>query len=442
MINEAFFASKKNILVIGYGTTGKSVYSFLRGNGHSVLVYDDFKGNVPGNLNLNRMPAVDLVIKSPSVPCMPHNIHPLIKKLCAAKIPVISAFDVFILHNPDAQIIGVTGTNGKSTTAALAHHIMKDNGTDVQLGGNIGIPYFDLPKAKLYIFEMSSYELASSRYLKFEIGCILNIEPDHLTFHGDFGNYVAAKHRLLENAKIKIISLEDSLTTERFGFKKEVIKVSTKNSPQADVCVFERAMIGHARAPILDLADVSALIGQHNYQNIEFAYSICRQCGVPDHLIVRSIRSFKPLPHRLNVVKKVGNVLFVNDSKATNPESAAKALATFVGFKIFWLVGGRSKNVNVMNSVGEYLTSVQKIYLFGESAEEFTQVFDEIKSTVNCKTMLSAIHLAYKDAMAEAGSVVILLSPMCSSFDQFNNFEHRGDEFVKAVEEISSIDSI
>jgi UDP-N-acetylmuramoylalanine--D-glutamate ligase len=436
VINEAFFASKKNILIIGYGATGKSVYSFLKNNGHNVSVYDDFKANIPQRLKSNRLSDIDLAVKSPSIPCMPHNSHSIIKDLGVAKIPVISAFDVFMLHNPEARIVGITGTNGKSTTAALTYHIMKDSGADVQLGGNIGIPYFDLPKAEIYIFEMSSYELASSRYLKFEIGCILNIEPDHLTFHGDFGNYVDAKHRLFENAQTKILSLEDSLTSEKYGFSEDVIKVSAKHSPQADVYVFERAMIGSTKTPILDLSDVPALIGQHNYQNIAFAYSICRRCGIPDHLIVRSIRSFRPLPHRLNIVKKVGNVLFVNDSKATNPESAAKALATFVGFKIFWLVGGRSKNVNVMNSIGEYLTSVQKIYLFGESAEEFTQTFDGIKSTVDCKTMLSAIHLAYKDAVEESGSVVVLLSPMCSSFDQFDSFEHRGDEFTKAVEMI------
>jgi UDP-N-acetylmuramoylalanine--D-glutamate ligase len=436
VIDKAFFASKKNILIVGYGTTGKSVYHFLRAKGHSVSAYDDFKKGVPNRINLKRLSEVNLAIKSPSIPFMVHNVSPIIKSLDAAKIPIISAFDVFMLFNPDARIIGVTGTNGKSTTAALAYHVMKDCGVDVQIGGNIGIPYFDLPKVEIYVFEMSSYELAYSQLLKFEIGCILNIEPDHLDFHGDFGNYVAAKHKMLDNTRIKILSLEDKLTTEKFGFRKGIVKVSNDSGSRADVSVFEKTLVRKGIAPILDLADGSALIGEHNHQNIAFAYAICRQCGIPDHLFARSARSFQPLPHRLTPVKKVRNILFVNDSKATNPESAVKALATFVGFKIFWLVGGRSKNIDVVNLVSEYLPSVQKIYLFGESAEKYAQVFDGIKNTVDCKTMLSAIHLAYKDAMMEAGSIVILLSPMCSSFDQFDNFEHRGDEFVKAVEAI------
>jgi UDP-N-acetylmuramoylalanine--D-glutamate ligase len=439
VIKTNFFASKRNVLIIGFGKTGRSAHRFLKERGHRVFVHDDFNESVPDSFDPGQMSDIDIAIKSPSVPLSSHNRHAIIENLLKDNIPIISAFDVFILYNPTARVIGITGTNGKSTTTALTYHIMKNAGIDAQIGGNIGIPYLDVPESTVYIFEMSSYELESSHHLKFEIGCILNIYPDHLKFHGDFVNYVAAKHKLLEHSQIKILSLEDIVTAEKFGYMRDVITVSTEYTPRANVYVFERAMMGGAKSVVLDLTEVPGLIGQHNYQNIEFAYAICRHYGIPDYIIAKGIRTFDSLPHRLNMIKKkLGNVLFVNDSKATNPESASKALATFLGYKIFWLVGGRSKNADTLSSVGAYLDSVQKIYLFGESADEFTRTFEGIKKTVDCKTMLSALRLAYKDAANEEGSVVILLSPMCASFDQFEDFEHRGNEFVKAVEALSN----
>jgi UDP-N-acetylmuramoylalanine--D-glutamate ligase len=436
VINSKFFASGKNILIIGYGKSGKSAYNFLKNNGHHVVVLDDFKTEIPDKMVGDDISNIDVIVKSPSINIIPENCHPMIRNGALEGVPVISTFDLFILHNPDARIVGITGTNGKSTTSALTHFILKDSGMDVQLGGNIGIPYFDLKKADVYIFEMSSYELASSRHLKFEIGCVLNIELDHMDFHGSYENYTFSKHKILDNSVTKIISLEDRLTAETYGHLKDVIKVSTKHEPSADLCILEHAMISGGRSLILDLSDIPNLIGKHNYQNIEFAYAIAHYFGISNALIAKSIRAFQPLPHRMNIVRKVGNVLFVNDSKATNPESASKALSTFIGHKIFWLVGGRSKKADVMKSVGEHLDNVHKIYLFGESSEEFGQIFNGIKQTTDCKTMQNAIREAYKDAMAESVLSVVLLSPMCSSFDQFENFEHRGNEFVQIVEKI------
>jgi UDP-N-acetylmuramoylalanine--D-glutamate ligase len=311
---------------------------------------------------------------------------------------------------------------------------MKDAGIDVQMGGNIGIPYFTLPKAYLYVFELSSYELASSKHLKLEIGCLLNVEPDHLAFHNNFENYRSAKRKMLDASQTKIISFEDKWSTGNYGGMDNILTVSSEYRPQADVYVCEHSLMVGAKTLVLDLSGLINLMGQHNYQNIGFAYAICRHFGIPNHIISKGIRTFQPLPHRLNIVKKIDDILFVNDSKATNPESAARALATFIGYKIYWLVGGRSKKTDALSAIERYLGSVQKIFLFGEAAAEFRDMFDGIKKTVDCQTMANALHAAYNDASKEDGPTVILLSPMCASFDQFDSFEHRGNTFVEIVE--------
>ena len=212
--------SCRNILVIGYGISGKSTYNFLKKKGFNVSVYDDISIEIPDKVENVVWNEVDLVIKSPAIPFMEHNRHKIIRQANENNISVISTFDLFRIYNPNAKIIAVTGTNGKSTTTALTYHILKKSGFSVQMGGNIGVPYFDLEQSDWYVFEMSSYELASSKYLNFDIACILNIEPDHIEIHGNFENYVKAKHLALNNAKLRIISYEDKLTMAEYVIKK------------------------------------------------------------------------------------------------------------------------------------------------------------------------------------------------------------------------------
>ena len=429
--------SCRNILIAGYGISGKSIYRFLKEKGFGVLIYDDKALEIPDRITDINWNEIDLVVKSPAVPFMSHNCHPVIKQANDHEIPVISAFDVFRIYNPGAKIIAITGTNGKSTTTALTHHILKKSGFSVEMGGNIGIPYCELPKAEWYVFEMSSYELASSKYLDFEMACILNIEPDHMEIHGSFENYIEAKHSALDHSKLRFISYEDQVTMSKYSSQDNGVTISTEYEPRADINVCENAILNNSIARVaIDLSGILNLRGKHNHQNIEFAYAICKKLGLQSREILNHIMSFSPLPHRLNTVRKIGNVLFVNDSKATNPGSAARALATFVGYKIYWLVGGRSKKTDPMIYIRDHLSGIQKIYLFGESMDEFEAIFSGIKKTVRCQTMSSALNMAYRDASAETGPSVVLLSPMCASFDQFDSFEHRGDEFVKMVEKL------
>jgi UDP-N-acetylmuramoylalanine--D-glutamate ligase len=223
----------------------------------------------------------------------------------------------------------------------------------------------------------------------------------------------------------------------KFSASQDVIVVSMLNNQDADVYVHEDTLRdSESQRLLLDLAGISNLLGRHNHQNIAMAYATCRKLGISPQEIVKNIGSFKPLPHRTNIVKKVGDITFVNDSKATNPSAAAKALATFVGYEIYWLVGGRSKSIDPLPYVNDYLAGVRKIYLFGESECEFEDVFNGQKPTIRCGTMDCALNLAYRDAKREHGQVVILLSPMCSSFDQFKNYEHRGNLFTEMVLEL------
>lgn len=429
-------SSKKMFLILGYGISGRSVCNFLKKHGHEVIVYDDNIENTHNCLESVDFSKIDAVIKSPGVPFMEHNQHFIVKKAKLMNIPIISGYDIFMLYNPNACVVSITATNGKSTTTALVQHILKKSGINSSMGGNIGVPYFDLPKSDVYVFEMSSYELACSKYMKFHSACVLNIEPDHLENHGTFENYINAKQSSLEYAKNRFISYEDEYAMKKYKNQKNIITISNTGNKNADIYVCD-GLLMDKNDVICDLSAYTELRGKHNHQNAAFAYAICKNLGVFPKEISKNMATFKSLPHRLHIVRKIENILFVNDSKATNPDSAAKALDTYVGYNIFWIVGGRSKKTDPHESVDKYLESVRKMYLFGESADEFFEHFKHLKSCEKYNSMFEAVLNAYSDALKEKeGPSVVLLSPMCSSFDQFQNFEHRGEEFCKMVNEL------
>jgi UDP-N-acetylmuramoylalanine--D-glutamate ligase len=231
-----------------------------------------------------------------------------------------------------------------------------------------------------------------------------------------------------------MISLENKLAMDKFADKPCVTTITTTCNDTADIFVCEAALRDKSsQRLVLDLAGITNLRGWHNYQNIAFAYAVCKRIGLSSREISHGIQSFKPLSHRLNIVRKIRNTIFVNDSKATNPPSAARALETFVGYKIYWLIGGRSKKINPIPFVYNHLAAVQKIYLFGESSQEFEEYFKTIKPIARYETLALALKSAFIEANKEIGLTVVLLSPMCASFDQYTSYEHRGNEFVELV---------
>ncbi|MDR0553036.1 MAG: UDP-N-acetylmuramoyl-L-alanine--D-glutamate ligase [Holosporales bacterium] len=424
-------------LIIGYGVSGRSTHAFLKSNGYPVAAFDD--KILIEDSDIGNIADFGAVVKSPGVPFMPHNAHFIVKRAHEEGVPVITNYDVFSLFNNNARIIMVTGTNGKSTTAALIDHVMRKSEINSVVGGNIGVPYGDLPHSDVYVFEMSSYELAVSQYMNFEVGCILNIEPDHLENHGSFENYINAKHNGLAHSETKIISYEDRNTMA--VYKNTSITISNRGNKKADVYIDNQKLIDNINKIEFGLSRLPALRGRHNHQNLAFAYVVCSNLGIPIDCILSGMESFESLPHRLNFTGTIGNVSFVNDSKATNPVASACALETFSEYNIFWIIGGRSKKTDVHEHVDAFMATVKKIYLIGEAMDEFEAAFKGMRETKRSETLERAVADAYNDAKKSSNNSVVLFSPMCASFDQFANYCERGNRFCQIVASISDTKS-
>ncbi len=397
--------SKKNkILIVGYGVSGQSAYKYLVSNGYRVYVYDNEKTNAPNYCD--DISVIDVVVKSPSVKTMPHNAHAIICNARSIGIPVISTLDLFYnaISGPNnSRIIAITGTNGKSTISSMVYHIMRGSGYDVSLGGNIGIPYFDMPLSEYYVLELSSYELESSCLVRCDVGAITNIAEDHIDFHGTFDNYIDAKHKLLRISSKGIISASDNITCDKYTGKENIISVKFNS-------------------------------------NADFAIGISREIGIEENVAIQCLSDFEGLPHRAQTIASRCGITFVNDSKATNPHASSNALKELDG-EIYWLVGGRSKNVDPRPFVSQYMRGVRRIYCFGESRDEMYDYFCDNFVCHKYLDMESGVYAAYSDALkSNCDHKIILLSPMCASFDEFNSFEERGVSFINIVSGLLKVD--
>lgn len=316
----------KNVLVLGYGTSGRSVANYLQKIGANVFIYDDNLKNLPDQVN--GVENIDLVVKSPAILMMPNNAHRIIIDAQKQQIKIISSLDLFyqtICRENNSKIIAVTGTNGKSTTVSMIYHAVKNAGYNASLGGNIGIPYFDMPAADYYVLEISSYEMASSYTARFAIGVLLNIADDHLEFHGNFANYIAAKHKLLDHSDVGIISNQDKFTIDKYISQKNIISV--------------------------------------NGNNRDFVLEVCKVLSIDQDDTGEALLNFKSLPHRMQTICEHRGIKFINDSKATNPHSSSKALHD-IDDDIYWLVGGQSKSIDPMPLIRRYLHKVKNILLW------------------------------------------------------------------------------
>jgi UDP-N-acetylmuramoylalanine--D-glutamate ligase len=321
---------------------------------------------------------------------------------------------------PPHRVVGITGTNGKSTTTALVHHILKTAGVPAAMGGNIGLPILaqdPLPEGGVYVLELSSYQIDLTQSLDCDVAVLLNITPDHLDRYESFDAYAASKARLFEMQSTEHLAViaEDDAEAERVE------------------CDLEH---GRGRSNILHYhggslpgqADWPALQGPHNAQNAMAAVTVSEALGLDEARIRDGLQTYPGLPHRMECIREKDGVTFVNDSKATNPTATAPALAAFE--RIRWICGGQAKTDN-LDECAPHFGHVRKAYTIGEAGELFASLLSPHMAVSECVTLERAVGEAARDA--EAGETV-LLSPACASFDQFRDFEDRGDQFRALVE--------
>ena len=338
----------------------------------------------------------------------------------------------------------ITGTNGKSTTTALIGHICKEAGKDARIGGNIGIGVLgleDMHGGAVYVLEVSSYQLDLTSSLKPDVAVLLNISPDHLDRHGGMDGYVAAKRRVLLNqgkGDTAVIGVDDPwcqrICTEITAANRRTITpISSGRAIGRGVYALDGALYdgcGERVVEVCDLQRARALPGRHNWQNAAAAYAACRALGIPPGDVADALLSFPGLAHRMELVGKIGDVKFINDSKATNADASRQAMSTYPRF--YWIAGGVPKAGGI-DSLADLFPRVAKAYLVGQAAPAFARTLDGAVPYVISGDIRAATEQAYADARAAGGEAIVLLSPACASFDQFSDFEARGDAFRSIV---------
>jgi UDP-N-acetylmuramoylalanine--D-glutamate ligase len=377
--------------------------------------------------------------------------HRVVELAQAVGVPIVGDVELFaravnaLSPTVRPKVIGITGTNGKSTTSALIAHILTACGKDARLGGNIGRAVLDLPPihaGAYYVLELSSYQLDLTRSLRCDVAVWLNLSPDHLDRHGDMKGYLTAKKRILMNQGAQdwaVIGADDPYcarvcTELTAAGGRQVAAISSGQALANGVCVVGGrvydALSGRAQAA-MDQDQAPALPGRHNGQNLAAAYAAARVLGLAPRAIADAIASFPGLEHRLERAGTVKGVRFVNDSKATNADAAAQALSVYP--RIYWIAGGQAKEGGIA-PLARYMPQVAKAYLIGEAAYDFASFLDGKAAYAIMGDLESAVRRAYADAAAaREPDPVVLLSPACASFDQFKDFEDRGRAFKRAV---------
>jgi len=454
--------------VLGLGRSGLSAARALVAGGAEVLCWDD-GARARESAEAEGLSLVDLsrernwegivsLIVSPGIPHLYPEAHPVIRMAWDKGVGVDNDIGLFFrsyaTQDWDSfdvmpRVVAVTGSNGKSTTSALIHHILTDQGRPTQLAGNIGRGVLDLDPAcdgEVVVLELSSYQTDLARALAPDIAVFLNLTPDHLDRHGGLGGYFAAKRRLFvegapDHAIIGIDEAEGRFLAtqlrENANGGGPIIRISSGQKLKGnDWNIFARKGFlaewrkGRQVASI-DLREVSGLPGAHNHQNACAAYAACRALGLAPRAIEASLQTFKGLPHRSQLVAEKGGVTFINDSKATNAESAARAVEAFK--RVRWIVGGLGKDGGIA-SIAPLFDHVAKAYLIGHSAAEFALQLGQTPHEI-CETLNVAVARAADEA--EAGDTV-LLAPAAASFDQYPDFEKRGEDFIACVEALSA----
>lgn len=444
----------RNVALFGLGRSGIATAKALRAGGARVVVWDDnpesvaqaaSEGLTTQDLRQKDWRKFNALLLAPGVPLTHPRPHWSVELARRAGVEIVGDVELFArerrAHAPQAPFIAITGTNGKSTTTVLIAHILASAARDVQMGGNIGraVMTLDPPATdRHYVIECSSYQVDLAPTLDPTIGVLLNIAPDHLDRHGSIGNYVAVKGRLVAGSKAAVISVDDehcrAIAKNLREAGREVVSVSTESRLEdglfADGTQLLRARGGQAD-PIASLEGIGSLRGRHNAQNALAAAAVCLSCGLTPGEIQAGLESFPGLAHRMEEIGWIKNVVFVNDSKATNADAAARALSSFE--RIYWIAGGLAKEGGI-ESLKPFFPRIAKAYLIGEAAPSFAAIIGDATDYEISGTIESAVKHAARDAGRDTASeVAVLLSPACASFDQFKNFEVRGEAFRDAV---------
>ncbi|TIV69153.1 MAG: UDP-N-acetylmuramoyl-L-alanine--D-glutamate ligase [Mesorhizobium sp.] len=462
MIPAASFAGKR-VSLFGLGGSGIATAHALIAGGADILAWDDNPDSVAkaaaagiatGDLRAADWSRFAAFVLSPGVPLTHPKPHWTVELARGAGVEVIGDIELFcrerIQRAPSSPFIAITGTNGKSTTTALTAHILKSAGRDTEMGGNIGraIMTLDPPAPERHcVVECSSYQIDLAPSINPTAGILLNLTPDHLDRHGTMAHYASIKERLVAGSDTAIIGVDDSWCAqiadrlERAG--RQVIRIS-KRLPLTDgyfadgTSLMEAVDGRYSRVAFLE--GIGSLRGQHNAQNALAAVAACLRVGLELGEIQAGLESFPGLAHRMEQVGRKDHVLFVNDSKATNADAAAPALSSFS--RIYWIAGGLPKEGGIEPLRG-FFPRIAKAYLIGEAAPAFSATLGEAVPYEISGTLAAAVEHAALDAAGDAGGeAVVLLSPACASFDQFKNFEVRGEAFRQAATAIDGVKPI
>ena len=464
MIASRAFANK-TVAVFGLARTGLGAVRSLVAGGTQVIAWDDDSAarDLGGQEGAEIMPwrtwpweKIAALVLSPGVPLTHPQPHGVVEHANAAKVPVIGDVDLFAREirteasKPGrAPVIAITGTNGKSTTTALVGHILKACGFDAQIGGNIGKSVLELavPTSKtIYVLEMSSFQIDLAPGLVPDVSILSNVSPDHIDRHGSMDNYAAIKARMLKQTARDgqlVIGVDDDYSASIFT--QLSLAAKNKSGAQASAVsvgkvlgrglfVIDGALydaLGARAVKVMDMADAAHLPGAHNWQNAALAYGAVKPFISDVKKIAAAIASFPGLAHRMEDVGHIGKVAFINDSKATNADATARALAVYPD--IFWIAGGKPKDGGI-ESLSSFFPRIRRAYLIGEAAAQFARTLDGKAPYETSGTLDAAVNKAAADAVASSASApVVLLSPACASYDQFKDFEQRGDTFRKLV---------
>ncbi|HSV02709.1 MAG TPA: UDP-N-acetylmuramoyl-L-alanine--D-glutamate ligase [Phenylobacterium sp.] len=452
------------VAVFGLARTGLAAARALVAGRAKVALWDENPA-ARAAAEAEGLPVVDLasadwgdfaaVMLSPGVPLTHPEPHWTVEKARAEGVEIVGDIELFARtvnaapEHKRPKVVAITGTNGKSTTTALIGHICAEAGRDVRIGGNIGYGVLgleDMHGGAVYVLELSSYQLDLTSSLHPDVAVLLNISPDHLERHGGMEGYVAAKRRILLNqgkGDTAVIGVDDpwgqQICTEiTAANRRTIVPISASKAMSRGVYALDGLLYdatGERAAEVADLKRARSLPGRHNWQNAAAAYAAAKGLGIGPAEAAGHLLSFPGLAHRMETVGMLGRVRFVNDSKATNADAARQALASYP--KVYWIAGGQPKAGGI-DSLSDLFGRVEKAYLVGEAAPAFAQVLKGKAPAVVSGTIEQATAQAYADAAASGQDAIVLLSPACASFDQFADFEERGEAFRAAVQRLAN----